>query len=173
MFDFIKKACYTKYEQMFGCANMIDEERLRILTESAKYDVSCSSSGSKRSGQGRMGDCSYAGICHSFTADGRCISLLKILMTNKCVYDCLYCVNRRSADVKRASATPDEICELTMQFYKRNYIEGLFLSSAVEKNPDYTMERLLATAIKLRKQYDFGGYIHLKGVPGASKELIE
>ena len=169
----MKKTCYTKNEQMFGCANMLDEERLRILTESAKYDVSCSSSGSSRSGQGNMGNCAYGGICHSFTADGRCISLLKILMTNKCVYDCLYCVNRRSADVKRTSATPDEICELTMQFYKRNYIEGLFLSSAVEKSPDYTMERLLMTAIKLRKQYGFGGYIHLKGVPGASKELIE
>ena len=152
---------------------MIDAERLRILTESAKYDVSCSSSGSKRSGQGRMGDCSYAGICHSFTSDGRCIALLKILLTNRCCYDCLYCVNRRSAEVPRASATPDEICELVMNFYKRNYIEGLFLSSAVEKSPDYTMERLLDTVIRLRKQYGFGGYIHLKGVPGADRLLIE
>ena len=154
-------------------AKMLDIERLKILTESAKYDVSCSSSGSSRSNQGVIGDCSYAGICHSFTSDGRCISLLKILMTNKCCYDCLYCVNRRSADVKRASATPDEICELTMNFYKRNYIEGLFLSSAVERSPDYTMERLLDTVIRLRKQYGFGGYIHLKGVPGANRLLIE
>ncbi len=152
---------------------MLDGERLKILTESAKYDVSCSSSGSKRSGEGRLGDCSFGGICHSFTADGRCVSLLKILLTNKCCYDCLYCVNRRSVDVPRASATPDEICELTMNFYKRNYIEGLFLSSAVERSPDYTMERLLETVIKLRKQYGFGGYIHLKGVPGADRLLIE
>ncbi len=152
---------------------MIDGERLRILTESAKFDVSCSSSGSSRSGEGRLGNCAYAGICHSYTPDGRCISLLKILLSNKCCYDCLYCVNRRSADVPRASATPDEICELTMHFYKRNYIEGLFLSSAVERTPDYTMERLLDTAIRLRKQYGFGGYIHLKGVPGADRLLIE
>ncbi|MBO7187342.1 MAG: putative DNA modification/repair radical SAM protein [Clostridia bacterium] len=152
---------------------MLDGERLKILTESAKYDVSCSSSGSKRSGEGTLGDCSKGGICHSFTADGRCVSLLKILLTNKCCYDCLYCVNRRSVDAPRASATPDEICELTMNFYKRNYIEGLFLSSAVERSPDYTMERLLETVIKLRKQYGFGGYIHLKGVPGADRLLIE
>lgn len=152
---------------------MLDLDRLRILTESAKYDVSCSSSGSTRRGQGIIGDCAKAGICHSFTADGRCISLLKILMTNRCAYDCLYCVNRRSLDVPRASAEPDEICELVMNFYKRNYIEGLFLSSAVEKSPNYTMERLVATVVKLRKLYGFGGYIHLKGVPGADSALYE
>ncbi|MCQ2399625.1 MAG: putative DNA modification/repair radical SAM protein, partial [Clostridia bacterium] len=152
---------------------MLDAERLRILTESAKYDVSCSSSGSSRRGEGVMGNCSFGGICHSFTADGRCISLLKILMSNRCSYDCLYCVNRRSLDVPRASATPDEICELVMNFYKRNYIEGLFLSSAVEKSPDYTMERLVETVIKLRVEYGFGGYIHLKGIPNADRLLAE
>ena len=152
---------------------MLDAKRLTILTESAKYDVSCSSSGSARKNSGGIGNASYGGICHSFTTDGRCISLLKILMTNKCAYDCLYCVNRRSNDVPRASATPDEICEVTMEFYKRNYIEGLFLSSAVEGNPDKTMELLLETVIKLRKVYGFNGYIHLKGIPGADKLLLD
>ncbi len=146
---------------------------MKILTESAKYDVSCSSSGSKRKNNGGVGNANYGGICHSFTSDGRCISLLKILMTNRCSYDCLYCVNRRSNDVPRASATPDEICELTMEFYKRNYIEGLFLSSAVEGTPDRTMELLLETVIKLRKVYCFNGYIHLKGIPGADKLLLD
>ncbi len=123
---------------------MIDERKLELLTESAKYDVSCSSSGSSRKNvKGGVGNASYGGICHSFTQDGRCISLLKILLSNKCVYDCLYCVNRRSNDVPRESASPEEICELVMNFYRRNYIEGLFLSSAVERSPDYTMERLL------------------------------
>ena len=144
---------------------MIDEERLKILTESAKFDVSCSSSGSSRKNTASgLGNANYAGVCHSFTQDGRCISLLKILMTNRCSYDCEYCVNRRSNDVPRASATPDEICELTMSFYKRNFIEGLFLSSAVEGSPDKTMERLLDTVIKLRKLYGFNGYIHLNSV---------
>lgn len=152
---------------------MLDENRLKILTESAKYDVSCSSSGSARKNNGGIGSASYCGICHSFTQDGRCISLLKILMTNKCAYDCLYCVNRRSNDVPRASATPDEICELVVEFYKRNYIEGLFLSSAVEGSPDKTMELLLETVIKLRKVYRFNGYVHLKGIPGADKLLLE
>lgn len=153
---------------------MIDANRLEILTDSAKYDVSCSSSGSKRQNvKGGLGNASIGGICHSFTPDGRCISLLKILMSNKCAYDCQYCVNRRSNDVPRTSATPDEICELTAAFYKRNYIEGLFLSSAVEYSPDRTMERLLETVIKLRKQYCFNGYIHLKGIPGADPLLIE
>lgn len=150
----------------------MDLEKLKILTESAKYDVSCSSSGSSRRGDKGIGNACPSGICHSFTEDGRCISLLKILMTNKCSYDCLYCVNRRSNDVPRASATPDEICELTMSFYKRNYIEGLFLSSSVERNPDDTMEKLLETVIKLRKLYGFNGYIHLKGIPGADIRLI-
>ncbi len=152
---------------------MIDQTKLKILTESAKYDVSCSSSGSSRKNNGGIGNASYGGICHSFTEDGRCISLLKILMTNKCVYDCLYCVNRRSNDIPRASMTPDEICELVIEFYKRNYIEGLFLSSAVEGSPDKTMELLLETVIKLRKVYRFNGYIHLKGIPGADKLLLD
>lgn len=150
----------------------MDINTLRILTESAKYDVSCSSSGSERVRKNGLGNCHLAGICHSFTEDGRCVSLLKILMTNKCVYDCLYCVNRRSNDIERASATPQEICELVMDFYKRNYIEGLFLSSAIEKNPNDTMERLLNTAIMLRKVYGFNGYIHLKGVPSADRLMV-
>ncbi|MBR6737784.1 MAG: putative DNA modification/repair radical SAM protein [Clostridia bacterium] len=150
----------------------MDRAKLEILADSAKYDVSCSSSGSSRRNVGGLGNACSAGICHSFTQDGRCISLLKILMTNDCVYDCEYCVNRRSNDVKRAIATPDEICTLTVEFYKRNYIEGLFLSSAVYKNPDYTMELLLETVIKLRKLYGFHGYIHLKGIPGADQALI-
>jgi len=152
---------------------MIDAQRLKILTESAKYDVSCSSSGSRRANaKGGTGNASPAGICHSFTPDGHCISLLKILMSNRCSYNCLYCPNRAEADVPRASATPDEICELTMAFYKRNYIEGLFLSSAVEGSPDATMERMLDTVIKLRKVYRFNGYIHLKGIPLADRKLV-
>ena len=151
---------------------MLDAKRLTILTESAKYDVSCSSSGSSRSNRGGIGNTYAAGICHSFTQDGRCISLLKILLSNQCVYDCLYCVNRRSNDVPRATATPDEICQLVMEFYKRNYIEGLFLSSAVFKNADYTMELLLETVVRLRKLYGFRGYIHLKGIPGADSLLL-
>lgn len=153
---------------------MIDEKKLIILTEGAKYDVSCSSSGSKRKNKfGEIGNASFAGICHSYTQDGRCISLLKMLMSNDCVYDCKYCVNRATNNVARATATPDEICELVMAFYKRNYIEGLFLSSAIVKNPDYTMEMLYLTALKLRKDYHFNGYIHLKGIPNADRALIE
>ena len=152
---------------------MLDCERLKILTESAKYDVSCSSSGSSRAAKkGGIGNASIGGICHSFTPDGRCISLLKILMSNRCTYNCLYCPNRAEADVPRASATPDEICELVIAFYKRNYIEGLFLSSAVERSPDFTMERMLETVIKLRKVYNFNGYIHLKGIPYADRLLV-
>lgn len=152
---------------------MLDARRLEILTESAKYDVSCSSSGSKRvNAKGGLGNASVGGICHSFTPDGRCISLLKILMSNDCLYDCEYCPNRRSADVPRASITPDEICELTINFYKRNYIEGLFLSSAVFSSPDRTMEALCETVVKLRKIYNFNGYIHLKGIPYADDALI-
>lgn len=151
---------------------MIDAQRLTILTESAKYDVSCSSSGSSRANKkGGLGNASVGGICHSFTPDGRCISLLKILMSNRCVYNCLYCPNRSEADVPRASATPDEICELVISFYKRNYIEGLFLSSAVDGSPDVTMEKLVETVIRLRKIYNFNGYIHLKGIPHADKML--
>lgn len=152
---------------------MIDEEKLEILTASAKYDVSCSSSGSRRANRaGGLGNASASGICHSFTPDGRCISLLKILMSNDCIYDCEYCPNRRSADVRRASLTPDEICGLVVNFYKRNYIEGLFLSSAVFDNPDKTMELLLETVTKLRKVYNFNGYIHLKGIPHADGAIV-
>ena len=152
---------------------MIDAERLKILTESAKYDVSCSSSGSARANKaGGIGNGYAAGICHSFTPDGRCISLLKILLSNRCSYNCLYCPNRADADVPRASATPEELCELVMAFYKRNYIEGLFLSSAVERSPDYTMERMTDTVIRLRKVYNFNGYIHLKGIPHADRRLV-
>lgn len=153
---------------------MIDERRLIILSESAKYDVSCSSSGSRRQNtKGGLGNACFGGICHSFTQDGRCISLLKILMSNDCIYDCKYCQNRCSNNIERATATPDEICELVMEFYKRNYIEGLFLSSAVVKNPNFTMERLFDTVKKLRTVYKFNGYIHLKGIPSADKLLIE
>ena len=152
---------------------MLDENRLKILTESAKYDVSCSSSGSRRvNRKGGLGNASVGVICHSFTPDGRCISLLKILMSNACLYDCEYCPNKRSADIPRASVTPDEICRLTVNFYMRNYIEGLFLSSAVFDTPNRTMELLTETVIKLRKVYNFNGYIHLKGIPGADDALI-
>lgn len=151
---------------------MISEEKLKILTESAKYDVSCSSSGSGRKNQGGIGNGYASGCCHSFTPDGRCISLLKIVLSNDCVYDCKYCPNRVSADVPRTTATPEEICELTIDFYKRNYIEGLFLSSAVFKNPDYTMEQLLLVVKKLRTEYRFHGYIHLKGIPKADEKLM-
>lgn len=150
---------------------MITQEKLTILTESAKYDVSCSSSGSGRKNQGGMGNGYLAGCCHSFTPDGRCISLLKILLSNDCVYDCKYCPNRVTADTKRVTATPEEICELTIDFYKRNYIEGLFLSSAVYKNPNYTMELLVAVVKMLRLEYNFHGYIHLKGIPRADPAL--
>ncbi len=152
---------------------MLDANRLEILTESAKYDVSCSSSGSARKNRaGGLGNGSVGGICHSFTPDGRCVSLLKILMSNECQYDCEYCPNRKSADVRRARITPDEICELTVNFYKRNYIEGLFLSSAVFDTPNRTMELLTETVTRLRKVYNFNGYIHLKGIPHADGALI-
>lgn len=165
MFDFYFPFGYNKA--------MITEEKLKILTESAKYDVSCSSSGSGRKNAGGMGNGYVAGCCHSFTPDGRCVSLLKILLSNDCIYNCKYCPNRLDVDVPRATATPDEICELTIDFYKRNYIEGLFLSSAVHKNPDYTMERLLLVVKKLRTEYRFHGYIHLKGIPKADEKLTE
>lgn len=152
---------------------MIDENKLKILTEGAKYDVSCSSSGSKRANTpGGIGNGSMGGICHSFTPDGRCISLLKILMSNECLYDCEYCPNRRSADVPRARFEPDEICELVINFYRRNYIEGLFLSSAVFSSPDRTMELLTLTVEKLRNIYNFNGYIHLKGIPHADARIV-
>ncbi len=149
-------------------------DKLKILTDAAKYDVACTSSGIQRSNDGTgIGSCAQAGICHSFSADGRCISLLKILFTNECIYDCKYCINRRSNDVPRASFTPDEICTLTMEFYRRNYIEGLFLSSGVLKSPDYTMELIYAALYKLRTTYRFQGYIHVKAIPGTSQELLE
>ena len=134
-------------------------EKLGILSDAAKYDVACTSSGVKRKGDGvHMGNAEASGICHSFSADGRCISLLKILMTNECIYDCRYCINRRSNDVKRALFTPEEICELTMNFYRRNYIEGLFLSSGILESPDVTMELLYRTLYLLRNRYHFNGY---------------
>lgn len=142
-------------------------------TDAAKYDVACTSSGVDRRGDGTgMGNCSRSGICHSFSADGRCISLLKILFTNECIYDCKYCVNRSSNDVVRTSFTPDEVCTLTIEFYRRNYIEGLFLSSGILKSPDYTMELIYATLYKLRHVYNFQGYIHVKAIPGADQRLI-
>lgn len=149
------------------------EEKLKILADSAKYDASCSSSGSTRKNTRGIGNAAVNGICHSFASDGRCISLLKILMTNACIYDCKYCINRRSNNVPRAIFTPEEICEITINFYKRNYIEGLFLSSAIIKSPDYTMERLIETIYLLRYKYKFNGYIHAKAIPGASPYLIK
>ncbi|MCM1145849.1 MAG: putative DNA modification/repair radical SAM protein [Blautia sp.] len=149
-------------------------DKLNILADAAKYDVSCSSSGSSRRGDGQgMGNTLKAGLCHSFAADGRCISLLKILFTNECIFDCKYCMNRRSNDVPRASFTPDEVCELTMEFYRRNYIEGLFLSSGILYNPDYTMELICQTLYKLRTIHRFQGYIHVKAIPGADPVLIQ
>ena len=147
-------------------------EKLKILADSAKYDVSCSSSGVGRRNNGTIGNAHSAGICHSWSADGRCISLLKVLFTNKCAYDCEYCVNRRSNDFPRASFEPDELARLTIEFYRRNYIEGLFLSSAVEKSPDYTAERILESLRLLRYKYGFAGYIHAKIIPGVSPEII-
>lgn len=149
------------------------EEKLNILTDAAKYDVACTSSGVDRKGDGKgIGNCKAGGICHSFSADGRCISLLKILFTNECIFDCKYCLNRSSNDVPRASFTPEEICTLTIEFYRRNYIEGLFLSSGILKTPDYTMELIYQTLYLLRTKYHFQGYIHVKAIPGASQDLI-
>lgn len=148
-------------------------EKLEILTASAKYDVACTSSGSSRSGQtGALGNTTAMGICHSFAADGRCISLLKVLMTNGCIYDCAYCINRKSNPVRRAAFTPEEIADITMQFYRRNYIEGLFLSSGIMRNPDYTTEQLIAALELLRNVYRFNGYIHVKAIPGADDALL-
>lgn len=147
-------------------------EKLQILADSAKYDVSCSSSGSHRKNTGNIGNAHTAGICHSWSADGRCISLLKVLFSNKCVYNCEYCVNRRSNDFPRASFEPDELARLTIEFYRRNYIEGLFLSSAVEVSPDHTAERILESLRLLRYKYGFSGYIHAKIIPGVSQELL-
>lgn len=149
------------------------QEKLKILADSAKYDASCSSSGSNRKSDSGIGNTAASGICHSFASDGRCISLLKILMTNCCIFDCKYCLNRKSNNVKRAIFTPEEICTITLNFYRRNYIEGLFLSSGIIKSPDYTMELLIKTISLLRHKYHFNGYIHAKAIPGASPKLLK
>lgn len=148
-------------------------EKLKILTDAAKYDVSCSSSGSNRKNKGGLGEGASSGICHSWSEDGRCISLLKILLTNKCIYSCEYCVNRKENQIKRAEFTPQEVCDLVINFYKRNYIEGLFLSSGVVKSPDDTMLKLIEVADLLRNKENFNGYIHMKAIPGASDELVQ
>ena len=149
------------------------QQKLTLLADAAKYDASCASSGSKRArAAGGLGNTDGIGICHSYTPDGRCVSLLKLLLTNYCVYDCSYCVNRISSDTQRARFTPEEVVFLTLEFYKRNYIEGLFLSSGIIQSPDYTMEQLVRVAQLLRTEHKFGGYIHLKAAPGASQELI-
>lgn len=152
---------------------MTIQEKLEILADSAKYDASCSSSGSLRKNKNGIGNTAINGICHSFSADGRCISLLKILLTNCCIFDCKYCINRKTNNIKRAIFKPEEICEITINFYKRNYIEGLFLSSAIIKSPDYTMELLIKTITLLRYKYHFNGYIHAKAIPGCNDILIK
>ncbi|MDG2124226.1 MAG: putative DNA modification/repair radical SAM protein [Verrucomicrobiales bacterium] len=153
------------------------QDKLAILADAAKYDASCASSGTTRrdssGSDGALGSSGGAGICHSYAPDGRCISLLKVLLTNACIYDCHYCINRRSSDVPRARFTVDEVVKLTLDFYKRNYIEGLFLSSGIVRNPDFTMERVVEVARRLREEHDFRGYLHLKTIPEASPELLE
>ena len=147
--------------------------KLEILAESAKYDISCASSGTSRSNKNKgIGSASRCGICHSFTADGRCVSLLKIMLTNYCMFDCAYCINRQSNDIARAGFTPKELADLTIEFYRRNYIEGLFLSSGIVRSADHTMEKMIRVVKILRKEYHFNGYIHMKAIPGASNELI-
>ncbi len=169
-----EKYKYDVSVEMFTPSSQTIMDKLKILSDAAKYDVSCSSSGVSRKGNGRdMGNCISAGICHSFAADGRCISLLKILLSNECIYDCKYCLNRRSNDVPRATFTPDEVCELTMNFYRRNYIEGLFLSSGITGTPNQTMEMIWQVVYKLRNVYHFRGYINVKGIPGADPVLIQ
>ena len=151
-------------------------DKLTILTDAAKYDAACTSSGGDRTAKrGYLGNTSssVAGCCHTFSADGRCVTLLKVLLTNRCVYDCKYCVNRRSNDTPRAVFTPEELADLTIQFYRRNYIEGLFLSSGVYRSPDYTTELMIRTLRLLRETYRFNGYIHAKAIPGTSPELVE
>lgn len=151
--------------------NMFD--KLKILTDAAKYDVACTSSGVDRASKGGLGNAASCGICHTFAADGRCVSLLKVLMTNYCVYDCKYCVNRHSNETQRTAFTPKELADLTIQFYRRNYIEGLFLSSGILRDPDYTCEQMIKAIRILRQDYRFGGYIHTKAIPGADPRLIE
>ena len=156
------------------CGEMDVLEKLTILTDAAKYDAACTSSGLDRAGRpGGLGSTLAAGCCHSFSADGRCVTLLKVLMTNRCVYDCKYCVNRRSHDTRRAAFTPRELAELTIGFYRRNYIEGLFLSSGVLRSPDYTTEQMIECLRLLRQEYRFNGYIHAKAIPGTSPELVQ
>ena len=158
------------------CGEMDVLEKLTILTDAAKYDAACTSSGgNRRAKAGYIGNTtsSIAGCCHSFSADGRCVTLLKVLMTNRCVYDCKYCVNRRSNEAKRAMFTPEELADLTIQFYRRNYIEGLFLSSGVYRSPDYTTELMIRALRILREEYRFNGYIHAKAIPGTAPELVE
>lgn len=153
---------------------MTVQEKLEILADAAKYDASCASSGAKRTGNGKgIGHSDGMGICHSYTPDGRCVSLLKILLTNFCTYDCVFCVNRVSSDIRRARFSPEEVVNLTLEFYKRNYIEGLFLSSGIIQSPDYTMEQLIAVGRTLRTVHHFGGYIHLKAIPGCDPRLLE
>ncbi|HSR11782.1 MAG TPA: radical SAM protein, partial [Thermodesulfobacteriota bacterium] len=147
------------------------EEKLAALADSAKYDVSCASSGSSRKNPNGVGNAALGGICHTWAADGRCISLLKILLTNQCVYDCAYCINRASNSIPRASFAPRELADLTLEFYKRNYIEGLFLSSGIKHSPDHTMELMIRTVEILRREYLFNGYIHLKVLPGVDPAL--
>lgn len=160
-------------QYLSGGQEMSLMEKLGILTDAAKYDVACTSSGVERRGNGKsVGNCAASGICHSFSSDGRCISLLKILFTNECIYDCKYCQNRCSNDVPRATFTPEEVCTLTMEFYRRNYIEGLFLSSGIIQNPTFTMELIYRCIWLLRNQYHFNGYVHVKAIPGADSELI-
>ncbi|WP_167959311.1 putative DNA modification/repair radical SAM protein [Anaerosporobacter faecicola] len=154
--------------------NLTIQQKLEILSDAAKYDVACTSSGVDRQGDGKsMGNSVASGICHTFSADGRCISLLKILFTNECIFDCKYCINRASNDVPRTSFTPEEVCSLTMEFYRRNYIEGLFLSSGILKNPNYTMDLIYQTIYQLRMVHQFNGYIHVKTIPGADPELVD
>jgi putative DNA modification/repair radical SAM protein len=161
-------------EYLVRAGDMSLAQKLDILSDAAKYDVACTSSGVERGGNGSdMGNCIKAGICHTFGTDGRCVSLLKILLTNECIYDCRYCLNRRSNDVPRAAFTPEEVCTLTMEFYRRNYIEGLFLSSGILQSPNYTMELLYRTLFLLRRKYRFNGYIHVKAIPGADGRLIQ
>lgn len=175
MFDFLEFICYIYGTFVRKGREFMDiEEKLKILADSAKYDASCSSSGSsRRNNPNGIGNGHLSGICHSWSSDGRCISLLKILLTNACIYDCKYCINKRSNSIKRATFTPREVADLTIEFYKRNYIEGLFLSSAVIQSPDYTMELIYNAIYILRKEYNFNGYIHTKTIPGCSKELID
>lgn len=161
-------------EYLMAGQGMSLTDKLRILTDAAKYDVACTSSGVERKGDGKsIGSCVAAGICHSFSGDGRCIALLKILLTNECAFDCKYCRNRNSSDIPRATFSPEEICTLTMEFYRRNYIEGLFLSSGVLRNPTFTMELICRTVWLLRNKYRFNGYVHVKAIPGAAPEVIQ